>query len=116
ATIVARVVQEGANRLNNVSYELENRDVVRNLAMERALQNAQEKARLMASTLGHSAGRVLRISEQGMSMPFPILRDAAAAEGFAMAKAEPEPEAYAPGEIEVRATVEVTFALGSAED
>ena len=113
--VVARVVQEGANRLNNVTYELENRDEIRNLALERALENAVAKADVMASTLGNSIGRVLRVSEQGTSMPFPVMRDAAV-ESFAMAKADPEPEAYAPGEIEVRATVEVMFALRSAED
>ena len=112
-TIVARVVQAGANRLHNVTYGLKNRDQVRNLALERALQNATEKAQLMAITLGTEIGRVLRVNEQGTSMPIPIMRDAMM-ESFAVAKsAEPEPEAYAPGEIEVRATVEVVFALRS---
>ena len=115
-TLVARVVQSGANRLHSVTYELEDQDEVRNMALERALNNAREKATLMASVLGNSIGRVLRISEQGAGMPIPIMRDAMM-ESYAMAKAaEPEPEAYAPGEIEVRSNVEVVFALASGED
>ena len=110
-TLVTRIVQGGANRLHGVTYELENQDEVRNMALERALANAREKAELMSGALGVSVGRVLRISEQGGGMPIPLMRDAAM-EGFAMAKAdEPVPEAYAPGQIEVQAQVEVVFAI-----
>jgi uncharacterized protein YggE len=115
-TLIARIVEEGANRLHQVSYELENQDAVRNTALERAMENATEKAETMAAVAGVGLGRVLRIAEQGTSMPIPLMRDMAVAE-FAMAKAaDPVPEAYAPGLIEVRTTVEVMFALRGEEE
>lgn len=114
-TVVARVVQAGANRLHGVTYELQDQDEVRNLALERALENATEKATLMTAALGTDLGRVLRITEHGSTMPVPLMRGAMM-ESYAVAKdAAPEPEAYAPGEIEVRATVEVVFAIRSGD-
>ena len=110
-TIVARIVQQGANRLHSVTYELENQDMVLNLALERALLNAREKASLMANTLGAGLGRVLQIEEQPGSTPGPVVRQAMMETMAASKVADPEPEAYAAGELEVRAVVEVVFAL-----
>lgn len=106
-TLVARVVQEGANRLDGVSYELKNRDEARNQALRAALVNAREKATFMVETLDQSLGEVLTISEQSFDFPHPVMRFDQAM----MKEAMPEPEAYAPGEIEVRAVVNVVFGL-----
>jgi uncharacterized protein YggE len=66
----------------------------------------------MATTLGVSIGEVLTIAEQSFSMPMPYMR--MDNQAVLMAKTEsaaPEPEAYAAGEIEVNAVVQVTFFL-----
>ncbi len=108
-TLVADIVQRGANRLDGVAYELKDRDQARDEALRKALTNARDKARLMAATLDVKLGPVLTIAEQSFDFPRPVLRMEAA---MAVSKdASPEPEAYAAGEIEVRAVVQVVFAL-----
>ena len=109
--VVARVVQRGANRLNGVSYDLADRSSIRNQALQEAVVNAREKAQLMATALGSSIGTVLRIQEQSFDFPRPMPQFRMEAAVMNKADAAPEPEAYAAGEIEVRSTVQVVFAL-----
>lgn len=110
-TLVAQIVQKGANRLDQVTYDLQDRDAARNQALVEAITNARDKATLLATTLGESLGRVQSINEQSFDFPRPTLRMEQAALAMAKDEAAPEPEAYAAGEIEVRATVQVVFAL-----
>jgi uncharacterized protein len=104
--VVTRVVQRGANRLHQVSYELSNRDEARNAALRIAVENARSKAELMASVLGERLGPVRTITEQQFDFPRPMYRAEVA---MAADAAAPEPEAFASGEIEVRATVQLQF-------
>ena len=84
-TLVARVVQQGANRLDGLEYELSRRDSVRDAALQEGVATARQKAR-------------------------PMMRmEMAEARG----QAEPDPDAYAPGRVEVRATVSVVWELRS---
>ena len=108
--LVTEVVQKGANRLNGIAYELKDRTAARNDALQKAMVDAREKAQLMAATLGEEVGRVLTIGEQSFSAPQPVLR-MAQAELAVSKSAAPEPDAYAAGEIEVHAVVQVVFAL-----
>lgn len=107
-TLIARVVQQGANRLNHVSYELQDRDEARNGALREAALNAREKAGQIVETLGLQLGELRQVNEQSFDFPRPFLRLDAA---FSRSEdaAAPEPDAYAAGELEVRATLNVTF-------
>lgn len=108
-TLVARVVQQGANRLDGLSYELAERDSARNAALREAVRDARAKAELLASTVDAELGPVWRVSEQSFDMPAPaMMRMEAPARG---GQAAPEPDAYAPGRVEVRATVHVVWEL-----
>lgn len=109
-TLVARVVQQGANRLLGVEYGLENRTQARNQALQEAVQDAQAKAELLANTLDEEIGQVVQIEEQNVDFPRPFIEMSARAVEQTQ-DAAPEPEAYAAGEIEVRALVQVVFAL-----
>ncbi|HET6566834.1 MAG TPA: SIMPL domain-containing protein [Rhodothermales bacterium] len=109
--LVATVVNQGANRLNGIQYDLKDRDPVRNQALQEAARNARDKANVMASALGVSVGQVLQMTEQSFDYPRPVIMQR---EYMAMAKADsaaPEPDAFAAGEIEVRAVVQVTFSI-----
>ena len=110
SVLVTRVVQEGANRLSGIQYDLSDRDAVRNDALREAAEAAQAKADLLATALGASLGPVQQIREQSFSFPRPMMRMEAAAMKTAD-QAAPQPDAYAAGEIEVSASVQVTFAL-----
>lgn len=109
-TVVAQVVERGANRLSGVQYDLRDRDSVRNEALQEAVTKARDKARLLAESLDAGLGRVLQISEQNYDFPRPFVRMEAAMAADQQAAA-PEPEAFAAGEIEVNATVQVVFEL-----
>ena len=108
--LVARIVQSGANRLDQVSYDLRNRDLARNEALRLAIHNAREKAQLMTQTLGVELGHVRSIMEQSFDFPRPVYRlQAMEAASYDMAAADPD--AYAAGEIEVRASVQLVYDL-----
>lgn len=108
-TLIARIVQQGANRLQGVRYDLQDRTASRNDALREAAEDARAKAQLLAETLGAQLGPVRRIDEQSVSAP-PVMREVQAMAAKADA-AEPEPDAYAAGELEVNASVQIVFDL-----
>jgi uncharacterized protein YggE len=114
--VVATVIQKGANRLNGIAYDLADRETVRHEALRLAAANARVKARLLAETLGARLGTVRNINEQGVQFPGPQYMMAEADVALRSAgSAPPEPDAYASGQIEVRATVSVVFNLLSGQ-
>lgn len=108
--LVARVVQEGANRLEGVEYQLSDRSSIRDEALRKAARAARQKARLLATALDAQLGPVHRIDEQnfGFERPRPEM---SVMMKSTRGQAEGEPEAYAAGEIEVSAQVQVVFDL-----
>lgn len=110
-TLVAEVVQQGANRLEQVSYDLENREEARNEALREAVENAREKARIVAATLGEELGAVQNVNEQSFDFPRPVVNLRSDMMYAEKAEAAPEPDAYAAGEIEVRVTVHASFEI-----
>lgn len=110
--MIAKVVSEGANRLEGVEYDLEDRTPVRNEALRKAAETARSKADLLAQTLGVSVGAVQQINEQNFSFPQPQLN--VRMETMAMQASDasaPEPDAFAAGQITVTAQIQVTFLL-----
>ncbi len=110
-TVIARVVQNGANRLDNVQYGLQDPDAARDQTLQIAVLNAQDKAQLMATALGVEIGAPIQIIESGFSAPTPPPVPYQAEMRAMKADAAPEPAAFAAGEIKVSATVNVVFAL-----
>ena len=111
-SVISNLVEEGANRLQGITYGLQDRSAFRNEALTAAVKEARQKAELMATTLGAELGMVLHINEQGFAMPTPMV-PMGGQPRLAMAKMEgdAELEAYAAGEMDVKATVQVVFAL-----
>lgn len=109
--VVSRVVEEGATEFGGISYELRDYRAQENEALRRAALRAREKADVLAATLGMSVRAVHSITEAGVAIPrwpMPGMRVAAEALDLDLAVM---PEAFAPGEIEVRASVVVIFEL-----
>lgn len=109
--LVAQVVQKGANRLYGVEYGFSDRSAAINEALEKAVANARQKANVLASSLGVNIGRPLQVSEQSFDFPRPMMHMEMRAVAKDMAQAAPEPEAYAPGEIEVRASIQLVYEI-----
>lgn len=111
--LLTRVVQRGANRVDGIDYGFSDRSAVRDEALRDAAKNARDKAQLLATSLDATLGPVRQIAEEqfGFDQPQPRVQMAfAKSEG---ADAAPEPDAYAAGEIEVTARVQVVFDLSS---
>jgi uncharacterized protein YggE len=109
--LVTEVVQQGANRVDGISYGLSDRSSVRNEALRNAARTAREKADLLATTLEATLGPVQQIVEQSFGFDPPTPRVDMQFAKAARDEAAPEPDAYAAGEIEVSATVQVAFVL-----
>ena len=109
--VVAVVVEEGANELGGINYDLQDRKASEDEALRRAARRAHEKARLLAQTLGVELGLVHSIQEGSVAFPIPRPQPMYAARAMDMAESAPEPGAYAAGEMEVRATVTAVFNL-----
>ena len=114
--LVADVVESGANRLSNIDYQLSDRSSFRNDALRKAAQAARGKAQLLAETLDARLGPVHSINEQSFDVVRPQPKAARVEMATASDAAQAEPEAYAAGEIEVSADVQVVFDLVTAEE
>lgn len=110
-TLVAEIVQQGANRLHEVAYELQDRTAARNEALREAVGNAREKAMVIASMLGEELGEVRHVNEQSFDFPRPVMRMETMEMAAAKDAQAPEPEAYAAGELEVRVNVHAVFSI-----
>jgi len=107
--LIAALVENGANRLNSIQYGLDDADEIELQVLRLAVARAKTKAMEMASELGMEVGAAIQLQEQGISMPRPVMRMEAAFDS-AM-KSESNPDAYASGQIEVRAHVTAVFIL-----
>jgi len=114
--LVADVVERGANRLDNIDYRLSDRSRFRDEALREAAESARDKARLLAETLDADLGSVRSINEQNFDFGRPQPRMARMEMVKTADGAQAEPEAYAAGEIEVSAQVQVAFDLVTGQD
>ncbi len=112
--LVADVVAKGANRLDAINYQLSDRSQLRNDALREAAQAAREKAQLLSETLGATLGPAHKITEETLDTVRPTPRFAQMEMAKASDAGQAEPDAYAAGEIEVSARVQVVFTLGSS--
>ncbi len=107
--ILDRVVGAGANRFNGLQFGVQKIQPLADAARQAAVKDAMRKAELYAQAAGVRLGRVLTISENGGgAMPRPeMMRSAAAMDGMSVPLAE--------GEVSVRASVTMVFALSANE-
>ncbi|ACG73033.1 protein of unknown function DUF541 [Anaeromyxobacter sp. K] len=104
-TVIERVLAAGTNTLRSLAFEKEDPTPEQARALAAAYATARFKAEAIARAAGVTLGEVLTVSEGGEVRPFPVMRDAR----VMSMKAEAAP--VAAGEVEVAATVSVTFAI-----
>ena len=99
-------VNAGATSVQNIRFDLKDRDKVEREALRLAVADARARATAAAAGAGMSVDRIIRIDEQGVSSPpIPLRRETFQAD--AAAAAPP----IAAGSMEVRAHVTVTTLL-----
>lgn len=100
--ILDAAVESGANQVNSIQFTVQNSDTYEQQALQEALANAYEKANAIATSMQVNLNPIpFRIEERTDMMPIPFSKLALSAE----AGATP----IEPGQIVIRATLEVKF-------
>ncbi|MBN8608574.1 MAG: SIMPL domain-containing protein [Caulobacterales bacterium] len=105
--VIDAAVAAGGNNINGVTFSHADPDAQLDAARRDAIAEARRRAELYANALGMRVNRIVAVSEGGgysPPIPYPM-----AARMDAVAAAPPPP--IAPGEIETRVSVSVTFEL-----
>lgn len=103
--ILERVVAAGSNSLRGLTFERDDPAPERQQALARAVVAARGKAEAMAKAAGVALGEVVAIDESGGAPPIPLVKYRAEA----MVASDGAP--VTPGELEISASVSVTFAI-----
>jgi len=101
--VLDALVSDGANRLDGVSFGLQDPDTAMDEARRLAVVDARRKAALYAEAAGVGLGQVISLSETGAGMPRPVMMEMAAMRSDAVP--------IAAGEVGVSASVQMVFAL-----
>ncbi|MEN2401274.1 SIMPL domain-containing protein [Flavobacterium sp. MC2016-06] len=103
------LVQQGINRIDNVSFESSKLAQYQQEARKLAIKDAKAKADDYVSVLGQKVGKAFTISDNSqVYQPRPVY---AAMKSMAMESAGASNETMAIGEIEITANVSVSFIL-----
>ncbi len=99
-------VEAGANIINGVTFDIEDRTELYNDALKMALKNAESKATAIMSSFGEKPGKPLIIDEVGDRSFEPIFREYDMVEG---AKMEDGGTQIQSGELVISASVNVEY-------
>jgi hypothetical protein len=105
STLLDALVSAGANRMYGPSFSIAEPEKLRDEARRKAVADARRKAELYAAAAGVKLGRVVSI-EENEAVVMPRFREAMAAAPAARSNAPVET-----GELDIRATVRVIYAL-----
>lgn len=100
------VVNNGANEVGSVNFSVENEEKIKIEARKKAIENAKEKAKVLAKDLGVRLGKIANFSESGGGFPIYAQSFEALRGGGGVSAPAPRVE---PGEEEIRSTVTITY-------
>ncbi len=104
--LIDRAAAAGANRINRLTFVLDDQDEARSRALAKAARHARHEGQVIADALGIKLGRVLQANSSSSPAVPPRLY-----QGAAMAMESRVAPPVDPGDIQVRASVHVTFAI-----
>lgn len=108
--LIKGLLVNGINRIDGVYFSSSKEKELQSQARIKAMQNAKKKAEEYATVLNQSIGKALAISEfAGNSFPGPINRKVEMA--ISSDYSGSNPQTISLGEIEIKATVNVSFIL-----
>jgi uncharacterized protein YggE len=105
--VLDAVVQDGANRVNGVSFDVADPQAATDEARRDAVADARDRAELYAEAAGVALGDLVSISESTVYAPPMPMYDARAG-----AAAEAAAVPIAPGQLSLVTNVTVTYAIG----
>ncbi len=103
--VVDRLVKQGANQVNSISFGVSDRDAHLDAARREAVANARHKAELYAQAANVPLGSLINLTESSGSRP-PVQPF------FAGAMKKEQAVPIAPGEQELTVTVTAEYAIG----
>lgn len=105
--ILDRVLGAGANEMQGLRFEIEDRAALETAAQQAAVANAAQKAQTFAEAAGVELGALMLLNEggsRGPSLPFEM-----------SARMEDAAVPIASGDITISASVTMTYAIGSPD-
>lgn len=102
------VVSAGANSIQGIQFDVDDKTEAFAEAQEKAVANAEAQAANLAAAAGVTLGEVLTINTFGGAIPFPKY-DGMGGGGLAVAEAAPVP--ISPGEMMVSVEVNMVYAI-----
>jgi uncharacterized protein len=106
--VIDAAVGAGANRVTGVAFQLRDLDAAYHEALRLAVARARTEAEVIADALGEPLGPPIQVSTGAVQLPPPQFR----VEAMRMDVAAAAPPVQ-PGELEVPATVSITYLIGS---
>ena len=103
--ILDAVVASGATTVHGLRFDTKERALFEQSALQAAVKNGMAKAQALALGSGQALDRVVRIEEQFAGGSVDVMQRTV------MMEAGNQPTPVAPGEIEIRASVRVTFSM-----
>lgn len=100
----------GVTDLSGPNFSIDNEDTLKAEARAKAIEDAQEKAKVLADDLGVRLGRIASFSEGGSYMPLYYAKDAVANESMT-AGAAPAPATLPKGENTITSDVTITYEI-----
>lgn len=102
------VIDAGANRIDNIQFDVEDRSEALSEARKLAVEDAEEQAQELADAAGLSLGSIQSISTSGSSMPYPMFEGiGGGGDGAAAGLSVP----VSPGQLVVTVDVFTTYEL-----
>ncbi|MDO8505239.1 MAG: SIMPL domain-containing protein [bacterium] len=108
--LLSSVGEAGANQVSGVSFTIDEPEVLRQQAREKALDNAREKAKSLADHADVKLGKIVSFSESGGGMPPTPYYARAEALGMGGDMAMKSPDIQA-GSLEVIVSVNVSYEI-----
>lgn len=108
-TLLDGVITSGANQTGSVVFDIDNKDAIVAEARKKAIDEAKEKARILAKNLGVRLGRIASFSEKSGG-PVPIFAQSlrSGEKGVLEEEAAISPQVE-PGEQEIKVNVSITY-------
>lgn len=104
--ILSGVVGRGVNSISGLSFSIDDPTEARNEAREEAMKKARDKAKAVAKAGGFGIGKLISVSESGVSPYQPVFRSS-----FAEASVGGSVPSVEPGSEEIRVNVTLVYEI-----
>ncbi len=108
--LMGGIVSMGVNRLNNVSFTIDDPDKYLAEARTQAFQKAKEKADAMAKEVGFTLKKIVSVNEYG-NTPSPMYEKSMMVDGRGGAASSITPPSVEPGSSEIGANVTIVYEI-----